>query len=91
MAFLVAIALAVMLMMISVVNWPQEVYAEGAPDSTPAPTPSTMTGEGPASAAAPGTTRAREEDKTASVPRLGKASNPYDMEALRQFDAGSHR
>ncbi len=91
MVFLVAIALAVTLMIVSVVNCPPAVYAEGAPDSTPAPTPSTMMGERPANAAPPVRTRAREEDKTASVPRLGKASNPYDMEAMRQFDAGSHR
>ncbi len=91
MALLVAIALAVTLMIVSMVNWPQAVYAEGATDSTPDPTPAAMTGERPANAAARVRTRAREEDKTASVPRLGKASNPYDMEALRQFDAGSHR
>ena len=33
----------------------------------------------------------RDVPETAPLPKRGKASNPYDMEALQNFDAGSHR
>ena len=89
MALLLALCLTVAMLIVSVVNRPPPVYADGATDANPAPTSSA--GERRDTATSPGATSPRKEARTASVPRLGKASNPYDMDALRQFDAGSHR
>lgn len=77
MALLVAIALAVAMLIATVVNRPPPVYAEVDQAETPAPAPKKIS--------------PRKEAKTASVPLRGKASSPYDMDALREFDAGSHR
>ncbi|MFN7631172.1 MAG: hypothetical protein ACK59G_15315 [Cyanobacteriota bacterium] len=43
---------------------------------------------GPGSSAGPPVTTAKEKGGT---PRAEGPRNPYDMKALRQFDAGSHR
>lgn len=59
-----------------------------APAAWAAPEAAEGPAAGPASSAGPPVTTAKEKGAThrAEGPR-----NPYDMKALRQFDAGSHR
>jgi hypothetical protein len=88
MALLAAAALALVVMVISMVMVAPPPQAQAAESAPSVPSPST-TGrqEGTTADAA----KARGAGGKVSVPKLGKASNPYDMDALRSFDALSHR
>jgi hypothetical protein len=86
MALFAAIAVALLLTVLTVVMRPEAVLAaDGQPGSPPPSSPSSSAQTPQASA------RLQRPTGGEGMPKLGKASNPYDMQALRNFDAGSHR
>jgi hypothetical protein len=86
MALFAAISVARLLTIFTVVMRPAAVMAVEAQRSSAAPT-----GQGQ-SALEPGQSpRTDRTAKATGMPKLSKASTPYDMKALRNFDAGSHQ
>ncbi len=86
MALFAAIAVALLLTVLTVVTRPVAVMAaDGQPTS-----PRTSS-EQPSAPAPRVSVRPQRATGGEGMPKLGKASNPYDMKALRNFDAGSHR
>lgn len=86
MALISALAAAVLLTILTIVMLPAAALADNGRQDLPAssaPNPS-------ARAVAPSNAAERTAGG-AGLPKLGKASNPYDMQSLRNFDAGSHQ
>jgi hypothetical protein len=86
MVLFAAIGLALLVMIFTIAVRPTAVLAANGQGPAPPPTTHEQPGLSPRNPA-----RAGSEKGTAAIPKLGKASNRYDMEALRNFDAGSHR
>jgi hypothetical protein len=86
MGLFAAIVVALLLTFVTVVMRPAALMAaDGQRPSQPPSGQSTsnLTPGAPA--------RAERATGGTGMPKLGKASNPYDMKALRNFDAGSHQ
>jgi hypothetical protein len=83
MALLASICLGLLLLVGATLIAPSIARAADAPQA-PAGRPAT----GPGKAAPAGAERQRADGW---VPGAGQASSPYDRQALRNFDAGSHR
>jgi hypothetical protein len=86
MALLATIALALVLLTVTVALPPATAWADGRQ----AP-PWAAAGDSRFSRTTQGSASAGRTQVAPSLPRRGNASNPYDMETLRNFDAGSHR
>ncbi len=83
MALLASICLGLLLLVGATLIAPSIAQAADAP---PAPLGRPTTGPGKAAPAA-----AAQQRSDDWVPGAGQASSPYDRQALRNFDAGSHR
>jgi hypothetical protein len=86
MALLTALALALLLMISALTAWPVLAAAADAGSAT-----SALAGNPPPPPSQEARSSRLDTPKPAPLPKRGKASNPYDMEALQNFDAGSHR
>ncbi len=86
MAMFAAIAVALLLTVLTVVTRPAAVMAADGQPASPRPGSEQASAPTPRVSARPQRATGKE-----GMPKLGKASNPYDMKALRNFDAGSHR
>ena len=86
MALLTTLALALVLMIAALTALPTLAAAAGGDSAA-----SGLSGNAPPPLSPQATSRRQDTRQDAPLPKRGKASNPYDMEALRNFDAGSHR
>ena len=83
MALLASLCLGLLLLVGAMLIAPSIARAAEAPQ---APAGRAVTGQGKAAPPA-----AERERADGWVPGAGEASSPYDRQALRNFDAGSHR
>ncbi len=83
MALLASICLGLLLLVAATLISPSIARAADGP-----PAPAAPATKGPGKAAPAAAERQRADDW---VPGAGQASSPYDRQALRNFDAGSHR
>jgi hypothetical protein len=86
MALLTALALALLLSITALTALPALAAATNGGSAA-----SALGGNTPPPPSAKTSSRRGDLRGTAPLPKRGKASNPYDMEALQNFDAGSHR
>jgi hypothetical protein len=93
MALLTTLALALLLTVTALTAWPLLAAAtDGGPMATDGGTAAPALRGNPSPPPSPqATVRRQDTRQNAPLPKRGKASNPYDMEALQNFDAGSHR
>ncbi|KEF40644.1 MAG: hypothetical protein ER33_15945 [Cyanobium sp. CACIAM 14] len=86
MALLTTLAVALLLIVTALTAMPVLAAASDTGSGV-----STLSGEPRPPSFQGANARKADTHQIAPVPKRGKASNPYDMEALRNFDAGSHR
>jgi hypothetical protein len=73
-------------MVLTAVTRPAAVMAADGQSASPRPGSVQPSAQAPRVSARP-----QRATGGGGMPKLGKASNPYDMNALRNFDAGSHQ